>query len=182
MLSYEAALAAAVALAPLMLLAAYTDLKYLKLPNWMALAALALFVVIAAGDILLNDETGMSWGIFGWRLLYAAIVLAAGFLLFSLGVVGGGDVKLLAALVPFIAIIDLDVVLLIYAASALIGVLVVWLLSRSGIGRRTGWATWASVNERGRLNFPWGVALASTMLIYTVLRVVSYSALPGPAA
>lgn len=174
MLSYEAALAAAMALVPLMLIGAYLDLRYLRLPNWLAIACFGLFLAIAVADIALNDATGMTWSLMGWRVLYGAIALVAGFVLFSVGVVGGGDVKLLAACVPFIAPIDLASVLVIYCVAALVGVLAVWLLNVSKLGARTGWATWATRNERGRLNFPWGVALAATMILYLVLRVLSY--------
>lgn len=174
MLSYESALAAVVVLVPLMLIAAYLDLKYLRLPNWLALACLAAFLIIAIGDIMLNERTGMRWSLIGWRLLYALIVMVVGFLAFSLGLVGGGDVKMLAALVPFVAETDVSEVLVLYCIAAIVGVLGVWLLSYTKIGERTGWATWTTRNKRGRLNFPWGVALAATMLVYSVARLLSY--------
>ena len=167
MLSFEAAVAAAAVTIPLMLIAAYLDLKYLILPNWLTLTMLVAFVLIAGGDALLNsDNTAMTLGNMGWRLLAGAITLVAGFMLFSLGAVGGGDVKLLAVSVPFFAPIDLDNVLLIYCFSALLGFGAIWLIEFSGIGPRSGWKAWSQRDRKGKPTYPWGIALAMTMIVY----------------
>ena len=56
MLSFEAAVAAAVVVVPLMLIGAYIDLKYLRLPNWLTLAMLAAFLLITSWDVIFNAD------------------------------------------------------------------------------------------------------------------------------
>jgi prepilin peptidase CpaA len=71
------------------LIAIIWDLKYHKIPNWLTLPALLLGVVI---NIALNPGE--------WYFPFAGLL--AGFILlfipFALGGIGGGDLKLLAAL------------------------------------------------------------------------------------
>ena len=76
---------------PLALLYAGTrDLMSYEIPNWVSLAMIAAFLVAAfAGSFRLAD--------IGWHLAAGAAVLVVGFILFAAKVLGGGDVKLLAA-------------------------------------------------------------------------------------
>ena len=77
------------AFAGLLIAAAASDWRSLMIPNRYCLALVALFpsYVIAQG----GDVAWMG------HVLYGAGAFAAGFLLFSLRVCGGGDVKLFAA-------------------------------------------------------------------------------------
>ena len=70
-------------------LAALTDLQEYRIPNTVNLAIVALFPVFA-----LLPGSGVD--IVG-SLILAAVVLAVGTGLFALGVMGGGDVKLITA-------------------------------------------------------------------------------------
>ena len=80
-----------IALLPiLMITAAISDLASFRIPNWLTLATAALFFPMAW-------LTGMPLAEFGWHLLAGLILFAAGFLLFSFGLFGGGDAKLMAA-------------------------------------------------------------------------------------
>jgi len=76
------------AFAGLLIAAAASDWRSLTVPNRYCLALVALFpsYVNAAGDV-------------AWlgNLAFAAAAFAAGFLLFSLRLFGGGDVKMFAA-------------------------------------------------------------------------------------
>lgn len=80
----------------------YSDVARRIIPNEtnIAIAALALPFWIGSGEAL--------WPLLGWQLLLAVIVLAVFAGLFALGAMGGGDVKLLAALalwlpaIPFV--------------------------------------------------------------------------------
>lgn len=80
---------ALLAFAGLLIWAAYGDVKSYTIPNKLTLAVLLLYIpfVFASGGSI--DWTG--------GLMVGAIVLVAGFVLFALGAVGGGDIKLLAA-------------------------------------------------------------------------------------
>ena len=70
-------------------LAAVTDLQEYRIPNSVNLAIAALFPVYALAPGAGVDITG--------ALILAAVVLTVGTGLFALGVLGGGDVKLIAA-------------------------------------------------------------------------------------
>jgi prepilin peptidase CpaA len=78
---------------PLVLLALGAGLNIWKgtVPNWLVIALLAAFPVMAV-------STGLSWGDIGWHLLAFVLVLAAVLGLFALGLVAGGAGKLIAAI------------------------------------------------------------------------------------
>lgn len=66
------------------------DLLTLRIPNWINLALVAGFAVAAV-------VAAMPLDVALWHLLVGAVLLAAGFVLFALGYIGGGDAKMLAA-------------------------------------------------------------------------------------
>jgi prepilin peptidase CpaA len=74
----------------LLLLACWTDVTSLRISNWNSLAIVVLFGLFAVlGRLSLED--------FLWHLAAGAIVFAIGAVLFAWRKLGGGDVKLLAA-------------------------------------------------------------------------------------
>lgn len=80
-----------VALFPLiMIVAGAGDAISLRIPNWLTAGAAILFFPMAVA-------TGMPFDELGLHLASGAGLFAAGFALFSLGLFGGGDAKLLAA-------------------------------------------------------------------------------------
>ncbi len=74
----------------LMIVAAVSDLMSFRIPNWLTALIAALFFPMAL-------LTGMPLAEFAWHLLAGIILFAAGFALFSVGLFGGGDAKLMAA-------------------------------------------------------------------------------------
>ena len=73
-----------------MIVAGAGDALSLRIPNWLTLSIFAIFFPLAW-------LTGMPLEIFGLHVLTAAILFALGFALFSAGLFGGGDAKLMAA-------------------------------------------------------------------------------------
>lgn len=73
-----------------MAFAAANDLFTMKIPNKISLALIAAFAVAAVYIQLPLDKAGM-------HLATGAAVLAAGFVMFSMRLLGGGDAKLMAA-------------------------------------------------------------------------------------
>lgn len=155
------------AMVPLMTLVARWDLKYLKIPNWQVLCVLAVFVV--------TGLWGLPLGTFGWHLLWGAIALFIGFGFFSLGVLGGGDAKMLAALVPFISGQSVLAVLLIFALSCLMLLVGIWIAWRIAGSRETGWLAIDQMDKPARYRaFPMGLIFAISITLYLGLHVVGY--------
>lgn len=99
--------------APLMFLVIINDLKRMRIPNWLSLATIAVFV-LTVPLVQPMDETLA-------RLAAAAIVFALGFAAFASGAVGGGDVKILSALMLLIPIEALPLFSLILSATLMGG-------------------------------------------------------------
>jgi len=74
----------------LMIVAGAGDAISLRIPNWLTVAIALLFVPMALA-------TGMPLAVIGLHLVTGLALFTIGFILFSLGLFGGGDAKLLAA-------------------------------------------------------------------------------------
>lgn len=143
---------------PICLYVSWTDLRDMRITNY---SVLALFAVFAVGGLFL-----LPLEVYGWRMLALALVLVAGFVITSLGIVGAGDAKFAAAMAPFVAQGD-GLFFVTLFAMVLIGS---WITHRSAgripaVRRATpDWVSW----ERGKL-FPMGVALSGALVIYLVM-------------
>ena len=161
------ALAVATAvMAVLMALTAWFDLKALRIPNWTVLAVLGLFLV--------TGLWGLPLDVFAWRLLHGVIVLFVGFGLYTVagGHVGGGDIKMIAALTPFIPGAHLGFVLIVFVVLSLVGLVVHRLVRAVLRERKTGWA---ALDQRRF--FPVGLLLGGTIMVYLVVELAGrYSA------
>jgi len=78
------------ALLGLVLFAAFSDIGSMTIPNWVSIALALAFPIAAL-------SADMSWGAIGLHAGVGALVFLAGFALFAMGVLGGGDVKIIAA-------------------------------------------------------------------------------------
>ncbi len=154
MMETAALVVATAAMAVLMVLAGYFDLKQLRIPNWCVLAVIAVFLV--------TGLWGLEFGTYLWRIGHGVIVLFIGFGLYSIssGHVGGGDIKLIAALTPFIAGQDLLFVLVVFSILSLSGVA----LHRFARSRLKGPTGWAALDQKRF--FPAGLLLGGTIMIY----------------
>jgi prepilin peptidase CpaA len=83
-----------------LLIAAANDLYEFKIPNWVSAT---LFVSYFFGWALLAAPLDL----LGEALLLGACGLAAGFALFAAKIFGGGDAKLIAAILPWIGLAGL---------------------------------------------------------------------------
>lgn len=131
-----------------------TDLARRVIPNLLVLALVAGFALLAAFHGVPDLKL---------RLLIAAAVLLAGFLLFSADVIGAGDAKLAAAVVPWLDPAQVPAFLLL---CGLLG------------GGLVAASLWRHRLERLRLSalpaLPYGVALAGAALL-----LFPFSALMG---
>jgi prepilin peptidase CpaA len=149
--------------AGLMTVAACEDLRRLTIPNPVVVALCALWPVHLA--LVPGGTLAGSLG----AAACAAVIFAAGALLFSRGLVGGGDVKLLAAATLWAGP---EVTPALVALTALLGGALA-LLRLSAITLRTVLASTtpapASIPLAARAApVPYGVAIASAALVVTL--------------
>ncbi len=151
-----------IALAIGLLIAAFTDIKSRRIANWLngAIALGAPLYWWASGMSLWPD---VAWQ-FGFALIVTAILLGIGFIGYQLGVVilGGGDIKLLAALALWITPLNYMTLLIIMAMVG--GLLAVFFVARRVIFKP---------KTPGQL--PYGVAIAAGAL--WVITIDNYDTL-----
>jgi len=137
------------------------DVSALRVPNWVPLALATLFFY--------HGATSETWEVIALHALVGACVLAAGFSLFSAGVLGGGDAKFAAALALWTGPAYLGAFLLLtsllggIAALGLLGfrkllVLHPALESRPAIAKPAAWA------RAGKLPYALPLGLAALIL------------------
>jgi prepilin peptidase CpaA len=105
----------------LMIVAGAGDALSMRIPNWLTLTIGTLFFPMAL-------LTGMPWDVIGLHALVGVAMFFAGFALFSLGLFGGGDAKLLAAAGLWLGWPDLMpfLVLTAFAGGALALCIFIW--------------------------------------------------------
>jgi prepilin peptidase CpaA len=148
---------------PICIWVAWSDMKFMKIPNKAVMALVGVFLVVGLIALPLSE--------YPWRLLNLVVVLGIGFLLNMVGSIGAGDAKFAAAAAPFFATGDFRTLLYLFA-----GVLLAAVATHRGF-RRIGavraltpdWASWQ------RNDFPMGLALGGTLAFYLVAGVFSGS-------
>ncbi|MFN3938450.1 MAG: prepilin peptidase [Gemmobacter sp.] len=147
--------------APIALWVAWSDMKFMRIPNISVIALVAVFLVIGPLALPIAE-----WG---WRWTHLAVVLVAGFVLSVAGALGAGDAKFAAAMAPFVALGDLRLFLALFAAT-LIAAFVAHRGLRAVPAFRAATPDWASWTHR---KFPMGLALGGSLAIYLLLAVAT---------
>jgi prepilin peptidase CpaA len=147
-----------IALPLLLAVAAGWDIASFTIPNFLNLTLIAAFAVFAF-------VAGLSFSVIGWHLLAAGIALAAGFTLFALGHIGGGDAKLFAAVVLWLGLKDFLPYALV--ASVFGGILAValMLLRQWPLPAFLARQDWILKLHDKKAGIPYGVALAAGAFI-----------------
>jgi prepilin peptidase CpaA len=146
------------------LYAAWVDLTSFRIPNWISMVIMTLFVAFAVqarmplDEVLLHFATGTA-------------ILIIGMALFAWGKVGGGDAKLLSAVALWFGWPMLLTGLLMIAIFG--GVLAVVVL----MGRQTGIGPWLAAHGydfpvlEPTQGLPYGVAIAAGFLFLIFMPV-----------
>lgn len=140
--------------APVALWAAWSDMKFMKIPNKAVLALAGVFAVVGLIALPLPD--------YGLRWVHLAVVLAITFAMTIAGMIGAGDAKFAAAMAPFIALGDARLFIGIFAAS-LLAAFATHRLLRALPAMRAATPDWVSWTSR---KFPMGLALSGALLMY----------------
>ncbi|AJE45922.1 prepilin peptidase [Celeribacter indicus] len=141
-------------------LAAFNDLKRMKLPNPLVIA-LAL-VYVAMGPFLLPFDQYL------WGFSHGVVMYLLGMLAFAFLGVGAGDGKFAAAMSLFIPLADATAVLTLFAVF-LLGAFAAHRALRALPAIRRAAPDWVSWDHH---KFPMGLALAGTMVSYLALAIV----------
>ncbi|WP_068109073.1 A24 family peptidase [Tropicimonas marinistellae] len=141
--------------APLLAWMAYSDLRYMRIPNWLVIGLAVAFLVCV--PFLPVASVGARAGV-------AAGVLVVGFVAFALGFLGGGDAKVLSALLLLVPPGTWAEFALLFSATLLVGLgLVLSLRLAPGAAR----STWVGLRARGM--FPMGVSIGLAGLLHPVI-------------
>ena len=138
---------------------AWSDMKFMKIPNKAVLALFGIFILV--GPFALPFETYL------WRYAIALGVLVATFVLNMVGAMGAGDSKFIAAMAPFFDPGDVPVMLPIFA-SAFLAAVATHRLFRAIPAMRRAYPDWKSWENP---KFPMGLGLSGIIVLYLALGV-----------
>ncbi len=144
---------------PIAIWVAWSDMARMKIPN--KAVGILLLIFLTIGLIALPFE------VWKWRLVHFLVILAIGFVVSALGMVGAGDAKFAAAMAPFIALGDLSFFLYLLAPTILAAFIIHRLVRRMHWvrARFADWESWE------RSDFPMGLALAPALVFYLLAGV-----------
>lgn len=142
---------------PICLWVAWSDMATMRIPNKAVMALFFVYAIVGIFVLPLDDYL--------WRYLHLVIILLLGIVLNAVGAVGAGDAKFAAAAAPLIALGDLRLLMVLFAANLLAAVATHRLAKISPLRRMApNWESW----NRG-WDFPMGLSLGTTLAIYLIL-------------
>jgi prepilin peptidase CpaA len=146
------------ALVAVVAIAAWTDVRSRRIPNWLCAGNLALGLAYAG--------TGGGWPNLGWAALHVVIALLVTMGLFAVRAIGAGDAKFYASMAAWLPVFD-GIRLLVAVALAGLVLLAVFLAVRMR-GRAERVAQGVNDPDSPFAKLPYGVAIGLGGLV-TVL-------------
>lgn len=144
-------------LSPLLVAVAYFDLRFLRIPNRLVMIALAVFVLTA--PMVAAPELGT-------RILAAVLVFGMTSTAFFLRYLGGGDVKMMTALMLFVPTSGLTVFAYVFSVSMMLAVLITVTIQSPMVAHRM---RWVSTSNKGALPAGLCIAMSGISLPYVLL-------------
>ena len=142
---------------PICLYVAYTDLAQMRITNQTVMALAVIFVVIGFFLMPFNDYL--------WKLAVLVLVMIVGVILNAAGAMGAGDAKFIAVAAPYLALGDLQFVMMLFMAILLAAALTHRVVKHTPLRRLAPeWESW----DRGK-KFPLGLALGPCLAVYLIL-------------
>jgi len=151
----------------LLIAAGWQDLRTLRIGNGLSIAVVASFAVWSVAGLALGQ---ISWADLGLAVACAVAVFALGVAGFVAGVMGGGDVKLMAAASLFAGPVHQVDFLTVTALAG--GVLAIFLLAGAPIGPIETTSSGA-IRTRLRGGLPYGPAIAAGGLWVAAALVIA---------
>jgi prepilin peptidase CpaA len=144
--------------------AAASDAMSMRIPN-------ALILCLLAGYAVTTALSPPGWAGLAASAAVAAALLATGAALFAGGVMGGGDVKLLAVTGLWVGPAETPALLLLTALAGGALALALVLCRAAGLQRPVGGRVAALCDPMDRV--PYGIAIAAAAVVVVVLRPVA---------
>lgn len=134
------------------------DLRFMRLPNLLVLLFVLVFALTVAWTLPLND--------LAWRVGVALAILLVGAAANVAKLLGGGDVKTLAALILFVPRESLLSFAFLFCICMIVGIMGLLALRRV---LRTKNPIWRGLQENGR--YPMGISIGMAGLIMVFFRL-----------
>ena len=152
-----------------LIIAALSDATSMKIPNWVS-------VVMIAGFFILLPHTWQGPADFAIHIAVAMTFLIAGFTLFSFGILGGGDAKLMAAAAIWFTWLDVTPFILYTSLfGAALGIFL--LIGRKFLPVRLMTSQWVYSMFRDQKKMPYGLAIAAGGVFAIPSSLISQAAL-----
>ncbi len=145
---------------PIGIWVAWSDMKFMKIPNIAVLAMAGAYLVI--GPIALGLD------LYLWGIALGLMTLVVGFVASTIRMVGAGDAKFAAAMAPYFAGTSLPMVFILFAG-CLLAAFAAHRLMRLIPAYRAATPDWQSWTHR---KFPMGLALSGTICFYFLLGLL----------
>jgi len=137
----------------------YTDFIRLEISNKASLFISVLFLPSAV-------MADIPFAAIGMHYLYGVAFLVAGAALFAFGLIGGGDVKLLAAVAIWFELTDLgQLVILVVLLGGGLALLMLVAQKKPGLARLLGSPPWLDIKEGRKQPIPYGIAISLATII-----------------
>lgn len=151
--------------------AASSDLLTMTISNWLSLALIVLFPVAAFWIGLPLNAILISLGA-------GCLVLVCGFLLFSAGIIGGGDAKFAAAIAVWVGFSELMPYLVVVSLlGGALTFLIIWIKSNP-LPALAAKMPWFAMMQDPKTGIPYGIALsvgALLILPHTAIWVAAFN-------
>lgn len=147
---------------PLCVFVAWSDMKFMRIPNKSVLTLLGIFAVVGLLALPLGE--------YAWRWVNMLVVLGIGFAVASAGLVGAGDAKFAAAMAPFVAAQDAFLMIVVFSAVLLAAFATHRLAKLVPVIRRAtpDWESWSRKRD-----FPMGLALGGALIVYLLIPTLT---------
>lgn len=146
---------------PISIWVAWSDMKFMKIPNAAVLTMAAAYALVGL--------IALPFDLYLWGYALGAITLVVGFLLSTARMVGAGDAKFAAAMAPFFTGSSLAFVFTLFGG-CLLAAFAAHRILRAIPAMRRATPDWVSWTHR---KFPMGLALGGTVTFYFLLSLLN---------
>lgn len=169
----------------LLVIAAVIDCRVYRIPNWLTFGG-AAFALVYSVFVPFSRDAGILWA-FGGLLMGFVVMLP----MYALGVMGAGDVKLMAMVGAFLGLGDIMYALIYALIAGGVAALLVALLRKSmwrmlrnvkGVVQAATYATLGGMKPQVFLDagesvgkLPYGVSICAGTVVYLIARQLGYA-------